>query len=92
MSALLGLPDGYRLGIVPASDTGAVEMAMWSVLGACGDILAWEAFGKTWVEDATQQLKLEDCRILEADWGDFSDLAKSFSRDVLLPLMEQPLV
>ena len=85
MSVLLGLPDDYRLGIVPASDTGAVEMAMWSVLGACGtDILAWESFGKTWVADATEQLKLEDCRILEADWGDLPDLAEvDFSRDVL---------
>ena len=85
MSALLGLPDDYRLGIVPASDTGAVEMAMWSVLGACGtDILAWESFGKTWVADATEQLKLEDCRIFEADWGDLPDLAEvDFSRDVL---------
>ena len=85
MSALLDLPDDYRLGIVPASDTGAVEMAMWSVLGACGtDILAWESFGKTWLKDATQQLKLEDCRIFEADWGDLPDLAEiDFSRDVL---------
>ena len=85
MCALLGLPDDYRLGIVPASDTGAVEMAMWSVLGACGtDILAWESFGKTWVMDATKQLKLENCRILEADWGDLPDLAQvDFSRDVL---------
>ncbi len=85
MSALLGLPEDYRLGIVPASDTGAVEMAMWSVLGARGtDVLAWESFGKTWVADATKQLKLEDCRILEADWGDLPDLAEvDFSRDVL---------
>ena len=60
MSALLELPDDYRLGIVPASDTGAVEMAMWSVLGARGtDVLAWESFGKTWVADATKQLKLK---------------------------------
>lgn len=85
MSALLGLPDDYRLGIVPASDTGAVEMAMWSVLGARGtDILAWESFGKTWVADATKQLKLDDCRIIEADWGALPDLGTvDCSRDVL---------
>ena len=85
MHQMLGLPDEYRLGIVPASDTGAVEMAMWSVLGARGvDILAWESFGKTWVGDATKQLQLEDCRIMEADWGTLPDLSKvDFSRDVL---------
>ena len=86
MSALLAcLPDDYRLGIVPASDTGAVEMAMWSVLGARGTVvLAWESFGKTWVADATKQLKLKDCKILEADWGNLPDLAQvDFSRDVL---------
>ena len=85
MSALLDLPDDYRLGIVPASDTGAVEMAMWSVLGARGTVvLAWESFGKTWVADATKQLKLKDCKILEADWGNLPDLAQvDFSRDVL---------
>ena len=85
MSEMLELPDDYRLGIVPASDTGAVEMAMWSVLGARGtDVLAWESFGKTWVADATKQLKLEDCRILEADWGDLPDLEQvNFSNDVL---------
>ena len=85
MSALLDLPDDYRLGIVPASDTGAVEMAMWSVLGARGTVvLAWESFGKTWVADATKQLKLKDCKILEADWGNLPDLAQvDFSHDVL---------
>ena len=85
MSALLDLPADYRLGIVPASDTGAVEMAMWSVLGARGtDILAWESFGKTWVGDAVSQLQLTDCRILDADWGHLPSLADvDFSRDVL---------
>jgi phosphoserine aminotransferase len=85
MSEMLGLPSDYRLGIVPASDTGAVEMAMWSVLGARGvDVLAWESFGKTWVGDATKQLKLEDCRILEADWGELPDLnATDADRDIL---------
>ena len=85
MSEMLGLPSDYRLGIVPASDTGAVEIAMWSVLGARGvDVLAWESFGKTWVGDATKQLKLEDCRILEADWGELPDLnATDADRDIL---------
>ena len=85
MSALLELPKDYRLGIVPASDTGAVEMAMWSVLGARGtDVLSWESFGKSWVTDATKQLKLHDCRIIEADWGELPDLTEvDFSRDVL---------
>lgn len=85
MSEMLGLPADYRLGIVPASDTGAVEMAMWSVLGARGvDVLAWESFGKTWVGDATKQLKLADCRILDADWGALPDLAATQpDRDIL---------
>ena len=85
MSALLELPSDYRLGIVPGSDTGAVEMAMWSVLGARGvDVLAWESFGKTWVADATKQLRLSDMRVLEADWGHLPDLsATDKDRDIL---------
>ena len=85
MHQMLGLPQDYRLGIVPASDTGAVEMAMWSVLGARAvDVLAWESFGKTWVGDATKQLKLDNCRILEADYGEIVDLADvNFDADVL---------
>ncbi len=85
MHQMLALPHDYRLGIVPASDTGAVEMAMWSVLGARGvDVLAWESFGKTWVGDATKQLKLENCRILEADYGEIVDLSQvDFTSDVL---------
>ncbi len=85
---MLGLPADYRLGIVPASDTGAVEMAMWSVLGARGvDVLAWESFGKTWVGDATKQLKLADCRILEAEWGELPDLSQTApDRDILFYL------
>jgi len=74
--ALLGLPDDYRLGIVPASDTGAVEMALWSLLGARGvDLLAWESFGQGWVTDAAKQLKLNDMRTLSADYGKLPDLA-----------------
>lgn len=85
MSALLALPDDYRLGIVPASDTGAVEMVMWSLLGQRGvDMLAWESFGKTWVNDATTQLQLDDLRLIEADWGALPPLdTVDFDRDVL---------
>ena len=83
--AILGLPQDYRIGIVPGSDTGAVEMALWSLLGARGvDVLAWEAFGKGWVSDIAQQLKLADLRKLEAPYGRLPDLgAVDFSRDVV---------
>ena len=75
MAALLGVPEDYRVGIVPASDTGAYEMAMWSMLGARAvDMLVWESFGKGWATDATKQLKLEDCRVLEAPYGTLPDL------------------
>lgn len=74
--SILGVPADYRIGIVPASDTGAVEMAMWSMLGARGvDMLAWESFGAGWVTDAVKQLKLEDCRLIEADYGLLPDLS-----------------
>ena len=67
---VLEVPDGYRIGIVPASDTGAVEMAMWSMLGPRGvDVAAWENFGNAWITDAKSQLPLDDLRILEADYG-----------------------
>lgn len=73
---VLGLPADYRVGIVPASDTGAFEMAMWSMLGARPvDMLAWESFGQGWAADATKQLKLDDCRVLNAPYGALSDLA-----------------
>jgi phosphoserine aminotransferase len=83
--AILGMPDDYRLGIVPASDTGAVEMALWSLLGPRGvDVLAWESFGKGWVTDITKQLKLEDTRVIEADYGRLPDLTQvDFARDVV---------
>src|SRR5947209_8178500 len=74
--ALLQMPEDYRLGIVPASDTGAVEMALWSLLGARGvDILSWENFGEAWVTDVARQLKLEDVRLLQAPYGKLPDLA-----------------
>jgi len=83
--ALLGLPDDYRLGIVPASDTGAVEMALWSLLGARGvDLLAWESFGSGWVTDVSKQLKLDDTRAMTADYGELPDLdSVDFDRDVV---------
>ena len=71
------MPADYRIGIVPASDTGAVEMAMWSLLGARGvDMLAWESFGEGWVTDVVKQLKLPDARVLKAAYGELPDLAK----------------
>ena len=82
---ILGIPDDYRIGIVPASDTGAVEMALWSLLGARGvDMLAWESFGSGWVSDVTKQLKLDNARILEADYGKLPNLAEvDFNNDVV---------
>ena len=82
---VLGLPAGYRLGIVPGSDTGAVEMALWSLLGARGvDVLAWESFGKGWVADVVQQLKLKDVRTFEADYGALPDLRQADAdRDIV---------
>ena len=82
---ILGLPEDWLLGIVPGSDTGAVELAMWSLLGARGvDILAWESFGAAWATDAETQLKLDDLRILRAGYGQLPDLsAVDFDRDVV---------
>jgi phosphoserine aminotransferase len=82
---ILGIPEDYRIGIVPGSDTGAVEMALWSLLGARGiDVLAWESFGKEWVTDVTKQLKLEDTRVFEAAYGELPDLTKvDTNRDVI---------
>lgn len=83
--SVLGVPPEYRIGIVPASDTGAVEMALWSLLGARGvDLFAWESFGATWLADATKHLRLKDVRMLEAPYGELPDLhAADFSRDVV---------
>ncbi len=82
---VLGVPADYRIGIVPASDTGAVEMAMWSLLGARGvDLLAWESFGEGWVTDVVKQLKLPDVRTFTADYGKLPDLNQvDFDRDVV---------
>ena len=82
---VLEVPHDYRIGIVPASDTGAVEMALWSLLGARPvDMLAWESFGETWVSDVAKQLKLADVRILNAPYGALPDLkAVDFSHDVV---------
>ena len=76
-AALLGVPDDYRVGIVPASDTGAFEAAMWSMLGARPvDMLVWESFGAGWASDAEKQLKLGDCRVLKAGYGELPDLSQ----------------
>ncbi|WP_149541256.1 phosphoserine transaminase [Siccirubricoccus phaeus] len=83
--AVLGLPADWRLGIVPASDTGAVEMALWSLLGERGvDILAWESFSKEWATDVTKQLRLPDAKVIAAPYGQLPDLAAAdWSRDVV---------
>jgi phosphoserine aminotransferase len=82
---ILQVPADYRIGIVPASDTGAVEMFLWSALGARGvDMLAWESFGAGWVTDVQKQLKLPDVRVLEAPYGELPDLTQvDFNRDVV---------
>ena len=75
--ALLGVPEDYRVAIVPASDTGAFEMAMWNLLGKRAvDVLAWESFGAGWVTDIEKQLKLDDVRVLKADYGLLPDLGE----------------
>lgn len=76
--AVLGIPAGHRLAVVPASDTGAVEMALWSLLGPRGvDVFAWESFGLGWVADLTQQLPLDDVRAHTADYGQLPDLTQA---------------
>ena len=82
---VLEIPADYRIGIVPASDTGAVEMALWSLLGARPvTMLAWESFGEGWVTDVEKQLKLKNVTVLKAPYGELPDLAKiDFSGDVV---------
>jgi phosphoserine aminotransferase len=82
---VLGVPADYRIGITPGSDTGAVEMALWSLLGARPvDVLAWESFGDGWVTDIVKQLKLADTRTLKAPYGELPDLAQvNFDHDVV---------
>jgi len=84
---VLDLPDGYRVGIVPGSDTGAVEMAMWSLLGARGlDVLGWEAFGRMWMTDAVDQLRLDNVTTHLAEYGALPDLSTvNFDNDVIFP-------
>ncbi len=89
--ALLQMPDSWRLGIVPASDTGAVEMALWSLLGPRGiDVLVWENFGETWEADIVKQLRLTDVRVFRAPYGGIPDLSQpdlsqvDGDRDVIL--------
>jgi phosphoserine aminotransferase len=75
---ILGIPDDYRIAIVPASDTGAVEMAMWSLLGPLPvDCFAWESFGEDWVTDTVKQLKIKDSRVLKAPYGELPDLSEA---------------
>jgi len=82
---ILGVPADYLIGITPASDTGAFEMAMWSMLGARPiDVLAWESFGEGWVSDIVKELKLKDVRSFKADYGDLPDLTQvDFRNDVI---------
>src|SRR5271165_5437992 len=82
---VLQVPAGYRIGIVPASDTGAVEMAMWSLLGQRPvTTLAWESFGEGWVSDVIKELKLKDATVLKAPYGELPDLSHiDFSSDVV---------
>lgn len=74
---LLGIPDDYLVGIMPGSDTGALECAMWSMLGAGpATVAAWESFGNVWIQDAVKQLKLKDLQVLDADYGEVPDFSQ----------------
>ena len=83
--SLLGVPADYRTAVVPGSDTGAVEMCLWSMLGVRGvDVLSWESFSKGWATDITQHLLLEDVRVFDADFGELPDLSQvDCNRDVV---------
>ncbi|WP_440873710.1 phosphoserine transaminase [Thalassotalea sp. PLHSN55] len=77
-SRLLNLPEGYKVGIVPGSDTGAMEMAMWSILGQRPvDVFAWESFGAGWASDVAKQLKLDNAQIVTAEYGQLPDFSKA---------------
>ena len=82
---LLNLPNDYLVGIMPASNTGSLEAALWSLLGQKGvDILAWENFGKDWVQDVVKQLKLTNINVHDVDYGEFPDVSKvNFKNDVI---------
>ena len=72
---ILKIPSNYLIGIVPASDTGAIEMLLWNLLGSKPvDVLAWESFGNDWVKDIIDQLKIKNTRVLKAEYGDIVNL------------------
>lgn len=83
---ILGIPDDYIVGMVPGSDTGAIEMAMWNLLGPRGvDVVNFESFGKTWANDVKNQLRIEDVQSISADYGYLPDLSKvNFDHDVVM--------
>ncbi|MBR2535842.1 MAG: phosphoserine transaminase [Hyphomicrobium sp.] len=83
--AILDVPDGYEIAILPGSDTGAFEIAMWNLLGPRGvDVFAWEVFGRIWMRDAVEELRLQDLRTFDATWGVLPDIGQAdFTRDVL---------
>lgn len=83
--AILNVPDGYEIAILPGSDTGAFEIAMWNLLGPRGvDVFAWEVFGRIWMRDAVEELQLQDLRTFDATWGVLPDIRQAdFTRDVL---------
>ena len=82
---ILGMPENYLLGIMPGSDTGALEASLWSMLGARGvDVLAWENFGKEWIVDIVDELKIQNVNVLDVDYGFLPDFKKvNFSNDVI---------